>query len=248
MNPTRIRELPSATRIREPLSDISSLDQYRFPTTPLKTGSMLARLRLGKFASTSKAAIMRGHNYRSISNETCVSKFSPTEEDLNTGADKMEVDKDTLRCENTGNGVKARTFVKPGSVQYHAFEVDKEMSMIMKRVADTYPTACSESVYQKAVLREAYLAGLPVMVERDVFVDYGNGSLLMGRVDMEVAGVCLYELKVGKPNIEVHAMQLQKYIQAYDQNKENIQVAKLVYFTSNRVITHVMRDATPARV
>jgi hypothetical protein len=126
--------------------------------------------------------------------------------------------------------------------------VDKEMSMIMKRVADTYPTACSESVYQKAVLREAYLAGLPVMVERDVFVDYGNGSLLMGRVDMEVAGVCLYELKVGKPNIEVHAMQLQKYIQAYDQNKENIQVAKLVYFTSNRVITHVMRDATPARV
>jgi hypothetical protein len=146
--------------------------------------------------------------------------------------------------------LKASPFVYKGfgSVTYNAYDVDQEMSAIMSRVSLTYPAACSESVYQKAVLREAYLAGLPVMVERDVFSDYGNGSLLMGRVDMEVAGVCLYELKIGKPNIDVHALQLKKYLRAYDHNKENIMVAKLVYFTSNRLITHVLRDAKPVIV
>ncbi|KAJ1468614.1 hypothetical protein T484DRAFT_1754992 [Baffinella frigidus] len=139
-----------------------------------------------------------------------------------------------------------RQFVEPNSVQYHAFDVDQEMSKIMQRVVSTYPASCAESLYQKAVLREAYLSGLPVMVERDVYTDFGLGALHVGRVDMEVAGVCLYELKIGKPNIELHSAQLNKYLEAYDHNKENIQVAKLVYFTPNRVTTHVIRDAKPA--
>ncbi|KAJ1466782.1 hypothetical protein T484DRAFT_1756366 [Baffinella frigidus] len=138
--------------------------------------------------------------------------------------------------------VTSRQFVKPNSVQYHACEVNREMNSIMQQVVTTYPSSCSESLYQKVVLRGAYLSGLPVMVERDVFADYGNGSLLLGRVDMEVAGVCLYELKIGTPNILSHSKQLEKYLQAYDHNKENIQVAKLVYFTQNRLITHVLRD------
>ena len=135
-----------------------------------------------------------------------------------------------------------RQFVKPRSVQYHAGEVDQEMSLIIHRVFNTYPEGCSESLYQKAVLREAYLSGLPVMVERDVFTNYGTGSLLLGRVDMEVAGVCLYEFKVGTPKFAEHSKQLQKYIRAYDHNKENIQVAKLVYFTMSGVVTKVLRD------
>jgi hypothetical protein len=178
----------------------------------------------------------------------------------------VQMEENALGCQNGYEATASMVYVTPqietqqpvivcpisykgfGSVKFNAFDVDQEMSAIMKRVCATYPAACSESVYQKAVLRDAYLAGLPVMVEREVFSDYGNGSLLMGRVDMEVAGVCLYELKIGKPNIDVHALQLQKYLRAYDRNKEDIQVAKLIYFTSNRLVTHVLRDATPPLV
>jgi hypothetical protein len=201
------------------------LDHLRYKErTPQETAQMLARLRLAQIVP--KAVVKPG----------------PVA-GVSSGID-MEIDKDphvTSRYFATG-----RQFVKPNSVQYSAFDVDQEMCAIMQRVVTTYPASCSESLYQKAVLREAYLSGLPVMVERDVYADYGFGALHVGRVDMEVAGVCLYELKIGKPNIEPHSMQLKKYLKAYDHNKENIQVAKLVYFTPNRVITHVLRDATSA--
>jgi hypothetical protein len=234
---TRFGFTMNQSEITPPPHPLDFLEQYRYKVrTPLEDSVMLARLRLMKAASLSSASSKREVTYSTLVNEKEMVKLPRTDELTGKGEDLMETEQDAK---------KARKFVKPGSVQYSAYEVDLEMNKIMKHVVTTYPKSCSESVYQKAVLREAYLAGLPVMVERDVFSDYGNGSLLMGRVDMEVAGVCLYELKVGKPNIEVHALQLQKYLQAYDQNKENIQVAKLVYFVANRLVMHVMRDATP---
>jgi hypothetical protein len=200
--------------------NLEHLEQYRYKEkTPQEKIDMLARLRHNQ-------AMTRARTFSKLHDE-----------------DAMESDTTPL---HPPSATTSKQFVKPNSVHYHAFDVDQEMSLIMQRVVTTYPEGCSESLYQKAVLREAYLSGLPVMVEREVFTDYGNGSLLLGRVDMEVAGTCLYELKVGTPKIADHSKQLQKYLDGYDHNKENIQVAKLVYFMPNRVTTHVLRDATSA--
>jgi PD-(D/E)XK nuclease superfamily len=236
MNPPRIRD---TTLYLAHLEKLRYKERTHQQTTHMLARQMLARLRAGQLASIETASVARGPTYHPFIDETGVSTISPT-------ADAMEMDTDAHTSVVCRTVTPSRKFVKPGSVQYRAFDVDQEMDTIMKRVVTTYPEGCSESLYQKAVLREAYLSGLPVMVERDVFADYGSGSLLMGRVDMEVAGVCLYELKIGTPKIMEHSKQLGKYLRAYDHNKENIQVAKLVYFTPGRVVTHVMRDATPA--
>jgi hypothetical protein len=229
---------------------IAHLEQFRYKErTPQHTAQMLARLRilhpsppvvsryLKSFAVTKKEDDLYNHLIE-----------NPTDAIGHTSGADTEMDSDVQPV--TVNEVVnvPRQFVKPNSVQYRASEVEQEMGSIMQRVFSTYPEGCSESLYQKAVLREAYLSGLPVMVERDVYADYGNGSLLLGRVDMEVAGVCLYEFKVGIPKIAEHSKQLQKYLAAYDKNQENIQVAKLVYFTSDRVLTHVLRDCRPGCV
>jgi hypothetical protein len=80
------------------------------------------------------------------------------------------------------------------------------------------------------------------MTERELFVDHGEGSLLVGRVDLEVAGTCLYEFKIGSPNIARDTEQVNKYLCAYDINKETILVACLVYFTHSGLVVHEIRN------
>jgi hypothetical protein len=124
---------------------------------------------------------------------------------------------------------------------FKAKNVDTEMCEIMHSVFRRHGTRCSEALYQRAVVRRAYLDGLPVMMERELFADYGEGSLLVGRVDVEVAACCLYEFKVGQPNIAKDEQQVNTYLKAYDINKETIEIAALVYFTKTGVYIHYIR-------
>lgn len=120
----------------------------------------------------------------------------------------------------------------------HTPLVHEAVVRVSNEVFASFGPNCSESLYQKGVLRALYLHNMPVMQERDIFTDYGHGSLFVGRVDLEVAGCCLYELKIGKINIVEHSRQLNRYLKAYANNKETIKVAALIYFTQTGVFVH----------
>ena len=123
-----------------------------------------------------------------------------------------------------------------------ASEVHTEMCNLFKDIHNRYGTRCSEALYQRACVRRAYLNGLPVMAEREMYVNFGDGNFLIGRVDLEVANSCLYELKVGSTNVQKDSEQVRKYLDAYDRNGENIQIASLVYFTAGGVVLHDVRN------
>jgi PD-(D/E)XK nuclease superfamily len=131
----------------------------------------------------------------------------------------------------------------PGLV-VDAVSVHSHMLRMFSDIYTRYGTRYSENLYQKAIIRRAYLDMLPIMTERELFVDFGEGSLLVGRVDLEVTGNCLYELKITAPNIAKDSEQILKYLRAYDQNKETIQIASLVYFTNSGVVVHEVRNST----
>jgi hypothetical protein len=124
---------------------------------------------------------------------------------------------------------------------FRAKTVNEEMIEIMNDVFKRHGNRCSEALYQRAVVRRAYLEGLPVMMERELFANYGEGGLLIGRVDVEVASCCLYEFKVGSPNIVKDSEQVNTYLRAYDANNEKIEIASLVYFTKSGVFIHQIR-------
>jgi GxxExxY protein len=116
--------------------------------------------------------------------------------------------------------------------------VHEEVVRLSEDVHCNFGPNCSESLYQRAVLRALYLENIPVMQERDIFTTHGQGSFFVGRVDLEVAGCCLYEFKSGKINITDHSNQLNRYLRAYANNKEPIRVAALMYFTAKGVFVH----------
>jgi hypothetical protein len=122
--------------------------------------------------------------------------------------------------------------------------VHAHMLHMFREIHTRYGVRYTESLYQRAIVRRAYLDMLPIMTERELFVDHGEGSLLVGRVDLEVAGTCLYEFKIGSPNIARDTEQVNKYLCAYDINKENILVACLVYFTHSGLVVHEIRNIT----
>ena len=124
---------------------------------------------------------------------------------------------------------------------FNSNEVDAEMTQIMHDVFKRHGKRCSEGLYQRATVRRAYLDGLPVMMERELFANHGDGNLLVGRVDIEVAGCVLYELKIGPPNILKDEEQIKTYLRAYDSNNENILIAALVYFSKDGVKLHYVR-------
>ena len=123
-----------------------------------------------------------------------------------------------------------------------AASIHFHMSRMFSDISARYGSRFSESLYQKAIVRMAYKAMLPVMTERELFVDFGDGILLVGRVDLEVAGRCLYELKIGNPNVTKDSEQVRKYLQAYDRNHETIEIAAIVYFTNSGIVIHDVRN------
>jgi GxxExxY protein len=137
---------------------------------------------------------------------------------------------------------------KMGPRQFMPLEVHEEMTKIFKDVYKRHGPGLSESTYQRAAVRRAYLDGIPVMMERELFADFGDGNLLIGRVDIEVASSCLYELKIGAVNPQAHTSQVLKYIRAYDSSQsDDIKIASLVYFTPNGVVIHDVRNDCTGR-
>ena len=126
--------------------------------------------------------------------------------------------------------------------------VHAHMLHIFQQIHTRYGVRYTESLYQRAIVRRAYLDMLPTMTERELFVDHGEGSLLVGRVDLEVAGTCLYEFKIGSPNIARDTEQVNKYLCAYDMNQERILVACLVYFTHSGLVVHEIRNITESSI
>ena len=132
--------------------------------------------------------------------------------------------------------------------QFDALEVHEEMIQIFHDVWTRHGNGCSEATYQRAVARRAYLDGLPIMMERELYADYGEGNLLAGRIDMEVASSCLYEMKIGPVKLR-DCLQVKKYLRAYDHSKsDDIKIASLVYFTSSGVVVHDVRNLCGAQI
>ena len=123
-----------------------------------------------------------------------------------------------------------------------ASSIHLNMIDMFSDICARYGTRFSESLYQKANIRRAYTCMIPIMTERELFVDLGEGSLLVGRVDLEVAGKCLYELKIGNPNVTKDSEQVHKYLTAYDLNQETIEIASVVYFTNGGIVVHEVRN------
>jgi PD-(D/E)XK nuclease superfamily len=147
--------------------------------------------------------------------------------------------------QSTPTNAVADVVTTPRRVGRHSFnaaDVHQDMTEIFKDVYKRHGSTCSESLYQKAIVRRAYLDAIPTMNERELFADRGDGSLLIGRIDIEVAGICLYELKVGQPNIAKDKKQINTYLACYDLNGEAIQIAALVYFTPSGVFIHEVRN------
>lgn len=122
-------------------------------------------------------------------------------------------------------------------------DVHEEMTEIFHDVYQRHGGNRSEAQYQRAVARSAYLRGLPTMQQRDLYADRGEGIFLVGRIDIEVAGSCLYEFKATRPNLDKDSLQLRTYLNSYDETPgEELRVAALVYFTpTSGVVVHVMR-------
>ncbi len=131
--------------------------------------------------------------------------------------------------------------------EFKPLEVHEEMTNIFHDVWKRHGNGCSEAIYQRAVARRAYIQGLPVTMERALFADYGEGYLLAGRIDMEVASSCLYEMKIGPVKLK-DSGQVEKYLRAYDKSgSDDIKIASLVYFTSNGVVVHDVRNDCAGR-
>ncbi|KAJ1486214.1 hypothetical protein T484DRAFT_3631191 [Baffinella frigidus] len=121
-------------------------------------------------------------------------------------------------------------------------DVHNEMCDIFDSIYTRYGPRCSEALYQRATVRRVYLDGIPCMSERELYANVGEGHLLVGRIDLEVASSCLYEFKVGPVNVAKDSEQVNKYLRAYDLNGETIQIASLIYFTPDGVVVHDVRN------
>jgi hypothetical protein len=150
---------------------------------------------------------------------------------------EVEVDADAVVVCSTNTSVFVGHLSNAACVHAH-------MLHIFQEIHSRYGVRYTESLYQRAIVRRTYLDMLPTMYERELFVDHGEGSLLVGRVDLEVAGNCLYEFKIGTPNIARDTEQVNKYLCAYDMNKESILIASLVYFTQCGLVVHEVRNET----
>jgi hypothetical protein len=163
------------------------------------------------------------------------------DEDDSTVLAQMQ-DDDVLTMQNNDDVLHVRcNNVFAGDLR-DAASVHGHMINVFSDVFNRYGARYSEALYQRAIVRRAYLDLLPVMMERELFVNFGEGSLLVGRIDLEVAGRCLYELKIGNPNIVKDTEQIKKYLCAYDLSTETIDIASLVYFTSTGVVVHEVRN------
>ena len=112
--------------------------------------------------------------------------------------------------------------------------VVKEMQNICEGVYDNWGPGYTEATYEQAIVNEAYNRKIPLLRQASIDVTNGGCSVHAGRIDLEVDGRYLYELKARDPAMDKDRSQISKYIRAYAQNGKNISRAFLVFFTEKR--------------
>lgn len=100
---------------------------------------------------------------------------------------------------------------------------------------------CSERVYQQAIFDSSWFSenNILVRMERIIKINHFDPPLLGRRVDLEVAGCYVFELKVTAPtehNLKVDRLQIETYLQAYAFNNHVVHRAALIYFTPTGVV------------
>ena len=116
-----------------------------------------------------------------------------------------------------------------------------DWAVVVEKTGDIYfelGDGCSERMYQQALLHALYRMHIPVLIERPVYATKDGHTVLKGRVDLEIAGRFILELKVttaNSTNIRKDKKQLQRYISAYKDNNVRLQRAALVYFGNGEV-------------
>jgi GxxExxY protein len=112
--------------------------------------------------------------------------------------------------------------------------VVQEMKNICEGVYDNWGPGYTEATYEQAIVNEAYNRKIPLLRQASIDVTNGGCSVHAGRIDLEVDGRYLYELKARDPAMDKDRSQISKYIRAYAQNGKNISRAFLVFFTEKR--------------
>jgi GxxExxY protein len=105
-------------------------------------------------------------------------------------------------------------------------------------VFNQYGTGYTERVYQEGMYFSAYKNNIPCLMERHVYVTHDNTPLFIGKVDLEVAGRFVFELKIhafNNQNLKKDRIQIEKYLRAYAINHHIIDRAALIYFTPKGV-------------
>jgi GxxExxY protein len=112
--------------------------------------------------------------------------------------------------------------------------VVQEMRCICEEVYKNWGPGYTEATYEQAIVNEAYNCKIPLLRQASIDVTNGGCSVHAGRIDLEVDGRYLYELKARDPAMDKDRSQIRKYIRAYAQNGKNISRAFLVFFTEKR--------------
>jgi hypothetical protein len=112
------------------------------------------------------------------------------------------------------------------------------MITLAHTVFKLYGVGYTERVYQEGMYLSAYKENIACLMERHVYVNHDSTPLYIGKVDLEVAGRFVFELKIhpfNTSNLKKDRIQIEKYLKAYAINKHVIDRAALIYFTPDGV-------------
>jgi GxxExxY protein len=133
----------------------------------------------------------------------------------------------------------SKTFeVKRSTKQLPQQPIYDKIISLANIVFDQYGTGYTERVYQEGMYFSAYKDNIPCLMERHVYVTHDNTPLFIGKVDLEVAGRFVFELKIhafNHQNVKKDRIQIEKYLRAYAINHHIIDRAALIYFTPKGV-------------
>ncbi len=111
-----------------------------------------------------------------------------------------------------------------------------------KEIMDTHSTRQTESFYEKMLACHLYERGIPYMTQVDCFVQRGTTQVLVGRLDMEIAGNTIIELKVAPRATPGDHAQLMKYVRAKLACGMKIEHAAVVCFREDGRVEIVEAD------
>ena len=126
-----------------------------------------------------------------------------------------------------------------GTEGNRAHPMFEQMLALAKDAFVRHGPGCAEKVYEQAMLDLAREHGIPCLKQRFINMNHYSPRRL-GRVDLEVDGRYVLELKITAPtecNVQKdREEQIDPYLQAYAFNDHTIDCAALIYFTPTGVV------------